>query len=198
MPNEFKYDVFLSHSADDTEAMHELANQLKGDGLRVGFKEWVVNPSDIVERVIEEGLESSRILVLAMSRHAFESEWVRLESETFRFRDAANRERRFIPLRLDDAEINVSLKQFAYVDWRNKGDERYAKLLVSCRSVAGLTPEHSGITPRLRVVASLWDQAAAFHAVALSADGHLTQSQCAAAMSVWAEAGITRTWTCVR
>jgi hypothetical protein len=35
-----------------------------------------------------------------------------LEAGTFRFRDPLNQERRFIPLRLDDAPINGSLAQF--------------------------------------------------------------------------------------
>jgi hypothetical protein len=41
-----------------------------------------------------------------MSANAFGSDWAALESQTFRFRDPLNRARRFIPLRLDDAEPN--------------------------------------------------------------------------------------------
>jgi len=43
------------------------------------------------------------VLVLCMSANAFASDWAQLESGTFRFRDPLNKERRFIPLRLDDA-----------------------------------------------------------------------------------------------
>ena len=39
MPNEFKYDVFLSHSAKDKPVARELANRLKKDNLRVWFDE---------------------------------------------------------------------------------------------------------------------------------------------------------------
>jgi len=52
---------------------------------------------------IEQGLEQSRTLVLVMSKHAFASEWVLLERHTALFRDPTNAERRFIPLRLDEA-----------------------------------------------------------------------------------------------
>jgi len=48
------------------------------------------------------------------------------------FRDPTNAQRRFIPLRLDDAEIRGTLKQFAYVDWREKSDNEYARLLEVC------------------------------------------------------------------
>ena len=54
---------------------------------------------------IEQGLEQSRTLILVMSQNAFTSEWVALERHTALFRDPTNAERRFIPLRLDDAEI---------------------------------------------------------------------------------------------
>ena len=57
---------------------------------------------------IEEGLEHSRVLVLCMSANAFGSDWAQLESGTFRFRDPLNKERRFLPLRLDDAPIKGS------------------------------------------------------------------------------------------
>ena len=44
--------------------------------------------------------------------NAFGSDWAQLEAGTFRFRNPLNQERRFIPLRLDDAPIKGSLAQF--------------------------------------------------------------------------------------
>ena len=45
-----------------------------------------------------------------------------MESGTLRtgqrpFRDPLNKERRFLPLRLDDAPIKGSLAQFLYINW---------------------------------------------------------------------------------
>ena len=57
------------------------------------------------------------MLVLCMSAHAFGSNWAQLEAGTFRFRDPLNEDRRFIPLRLDDAPIKGSLVQFLYINW---------------------------------------------------------------------------------
>ncbi len=51
------------------------------------------------------------------------------------FRDPLNKDRRFIPLRLDDAPVKGSLAQFRYIDWLPADRERaYPKLLESCRS----------------------------------------------------------------
>src|SRR5262249_11328347 len=98
------------------------------------FDEWILKPGDSIPAKIEEGLERSRVLTLCMSANAFGSDWTQLESYTFLFRDPLNKERRFIPLRLDDAKIKGSLAQFLYIDWLpEKRGLEYAKLLEACR-----------------------------------------------------------------
>ena len=130
----FQNDVFLSHSSKDKAVVRPLAERLRQDGLKVWFDEWVLKPGDSIPAKIEEGLEHSRVLVLCMSANAFGSDWAQLEAGTFRFRDPLNQERRFVPLRLDDAPIKGSLVQFLYINWRPAGREHeYAKLLESCR-----------------------------------------------------------------
>jgi len=118
MSSDFQFDVFLSHSAKDKAGVRPLAERLRADGLKVWFDEWVLQSGDSIPAKIEEGLEHSRVLVLCMSAQAFGSDWAQLEAGTFRFRDPLNRERRFIPLRLDDAPIKGSLAQFLCVNWR--------------------------------------------------------------------------------
>jgi len=103
MPDEFPYDVFLSHSATDKAVVRPLAERLRADGMKLWFDEWVLKPGDSIPARIEEGLEGSRVLVLCMSAHAFGSDWAQLESGTLRtgqrpFRDPLNKERRFLPL----------------------------------------------------------------------------------------------------
>ncbi len=136
----FLFDVFLSYSSKDKAVVRKVAERLKKDGLRVWFDEWEIKPGASISQKIEEGLEQSRVLVLCMSANAFGSDWAQLEAGTFRFRDPMNRELRFIPLRLDDAEIKGSLAQFLYVDWRGK--DGYRKLLGACKPV-GEVFDHS-------------------------------------------------------
>ena len=117
MADDFTYDVFLSHSSKDKAVVRAVAERLRADNLRVWFDEWELKPGDSIPAKIEAGLEHSRVLVLCMSAQAFGSDWATLESQTFRFRDPLNRERRFIPLRLDEAPIKGSLAQFLYINW---------------------------------------------------------------------------------
>ena len=134
MADDFKYDVFLSHSSKDKDIVRAVAELLRADGLRVWFDEWILKPGDSIMAKIEEGLEQSRALVIFMSANAFGSDWAQLEAGTFRFRDPLNKERRLIPLRLDEALIKGSLAQFLYVDWLpEKREQEYAKMLEACR-----------------------------------------------------------------
>lgn len=137
MTETFTHDIFLSYSSKDKAVVRDIAERLKADGVKVWFDEWEIKPGDSIPAKIEEGLEQSRVLVFCMSNNTFGSDWARLESNTFRFRDPLNKERRFIPLRLDDAPIKGSLVQFLYVDWRDgKRDDAYPKLCEACRQPA--------------------------------------------------------------
>src|SRR3982751_3145464 len=124
MADDFQYDVFLSHSSKDAAVVRAVAERLRADKIRVWFDEWELKPGDNIPAKIEEGLERSRILVLCMSTNAFSSDWAQLESYTFRFRDPLNKERRFIPLRLDAAPIRGSLAQFLYINWQTTAREQ--------------------------------------------------------------------------
>jgi TIR domain len=139
MADDFKYDVFLSHSSKDKAVVRAVAERLRADGLRVWLDEWELKPGDSIPAKIEEGLKHSRVLVLCMSAHAFGSEWAQLESHTFRFKDPLNKERCFIPLRLDEAPIKGSLAQFLYINWHSKARKKeYAKLLEASRPPGNL------------------------------------------------------------
>jgi hypothetical protein len=119
-----QYDVFLCHSSKNKDVVRDVANRLKSDGVRVWFDEWEIQPGDNIPAKIENGLEHSRVLVLCMSAAALAADWPQLESHTFRFKDPLNHNHRFIPLRLDDATLKVSLAQFLYVNWRPNERER--------------------------------------------------------------------------
>ncbi len=56
MPNEFPYDVFLSHSAKDKAVVGSLAERLRQDQLKVCCDEWVPKPGDSIPAKIEDGL----------------------------------------------------------------------------------------------------------------------------------------------
>ena len=144
MRKNFKYDVFLGYSPRDKAVVGHLAELLKADGLRIWFDEWEISEQVIkkiergelkkkVPQMIEEGLEDSQTFVLCMSRGAFSSDWSTLERQTEKYRAPDDTERRFVPLLLDDVEIGETLRQFAYIDWRERSATEYSRLLAACR-----------------------------------------------------------------
>ncbi len=150
----FSYDVFISHSAKDKDAARDLAERLTADSLRVWFDEWEIKPGDMIGLKIQKGLEQSRTLLLIMSANASESEWVTFESQTILFNDPTNQQRRLIPLRLDDSELTGMLKQFVYVDWRQRSNEQYEKMLAACIQPAHKlkhTEERKVQSPELKI-----------------------------------------------
>jgi hypothetical protein len=80
------WDVFISYSSKDGAVVRALAERLRADGLRVWFDQWEIPAGGHIQTKIDEALASSRVLVLCMSANANGSDWVKLESGTFRFR----------------------------------------------------------------------------------------------------------------
>jgi len=134
MSAKFLWDVFLSHSAHDKEQVRRLAEKLRDAGLRVWLDEWVIQPGDDIYAAIEHGLEYAGTLILCMSQASMGSDWGTLERNTTLFRDPQNRERRFIPLMLEDCKRSAVISRLAYVDWRDEDEETLTKLIQSCQA----------------------------------------------------------------
>ena len=125
MPDEFPYDVFLKPSAKDKPVVRVSSlsasngeragvrcrslHLWRADGVKGWFDEGVLQPVVPLAHRLGEGAQ--RAGEGCMSANAFGSDWAQLESGTFRFRAPLNEERRFLPLRLDDAPIKGSLAQ---------------------------------------------------------------------------------------
>jgi len=61
MPEQFAYDVFLSHNQADKPRVLRLAERLKTAGVRVWLDDWVIRAGDIISLKVDEGLEQSRV-----------------------------------------------------------------------------------------------------------------------------------------
>lgn len=147
MPD-FEFDVFLSHNSQDKPRVRQLAEQLKGAGLRVWFDEWSVRPGEVIALKVDDGLERSRVLLLCVSDAALKSGWVALERSTAVHRDPSNAERRFIPLLLTDCELPDTLRRYKYVDFREQSPAAFDELLAACRPEDAPTTPETEPTPK--------------------------------------------------
>ncbi len=133
IPRKFEYDVFLSHSHKDVSIVHPLAERLRGDGLKVWLDDWEIEPSDSIPQMIGDGLERSRVLLMLLSENFDKSDWTKYESGTFLFSDPQNKQQRFIPVQLDDAEVPFRIRHFARLEWQDRSEAAYQKMLSACR-----------------------------------------------------------------
>jgi len=117
-PDNFEFDVFLSHNSADKRVVRRLAELLKQAGFTVWLDEWNIAYGDLIPVKVQDGIERSRVLMLCISSKALESGWVTLEHATAIHRDPANRQRRFIPIQIDDCTIPDALRVYRYVDYR--------------------------------------------------------------------------------
>ena len=61
MADDFNYDVFLSHSAKDKAVVRDVAERLRGDGLRVWLDEWEIPSNAPLAHPMGEGLRAAKI-----------------------------------------------------------------------------------------------------------------------------------------
>src|ERR1044072_7124848 len=94
-----------------------------------------IKSSDSISLKTEEGLDRSRLLADCVTVHSFDSNLAQLASCSLRFRDPLDKERRFIPMRLDDTPIEGFLIYSHFIHWRPEEREReYPRLLENlCR-----------------------------------------------------------------
>ena len=119
-----------------------VAKRLRADGLRSVSRPSTLNsqPTAWLERSTF-GLRISEFVIAqpGMSANAFGSDWAQLltfsQPSTLNHQPACaplNQERRFIPLRLDDAPIKGALAQFLCINWLPAHREQeYAKLSIN-------------------------------------------------------------------
>lgn len=132
MQNDFNYDIFLSHSSKDKEKVRAVAAFLETNGLAVWFDEKCIGPGDDIFLAIENGLQTSRNLLLFISPDALKSDWVSLEKNTVIFRDPSNKLRKLIPVVIEDCELPDTLKRYKYIKHSEESNQWLDDILSAC------------------------------------------------------------------
>ena len=150
MPDDFKFDVFLSHNHADKPRVRRLAERLKAAGVRVWLDEWFIKAGDLIALKVDEGLEQSRVLLLCLSPAALASGWVALERSTAVHRDLAHAGRRFIPLLPGDCALPDTLRRCKVVDFREESEAAFAEVVATGQAETGAMKRRFGLPHRAR------------------------------------------------
>lgn len=126
---EYIYDVFISYQSNDQKTVTQLAERLREKALRVWYDRWIIKPGDDIFLSVENGLLTSRKLIICMSPNYLKSKWGEMERSTAMFRDPNNSDRRCIPVLIKDCELPATLRRFRYADFRSDKVKGFIELL---------------------------------------------------------------------
>jgi hypothetical protein len=98
-PVEF-YSCFISHSTKDKDFADRLYQDLQSKGVRCWFAPHDVRSGEKLHEQIDEAIRLHDKLLLILSPHSMESEWVKTEIANARKREVRDNRRLLFPIRL--------------------------------------------------------------------------------------------------
>ena len=129
--------IFLSHTAADKPFVRELKSRLEAKGVRdVWLDEAEILVGDSLTKKIEEGLEKTKYIGVALSPRSIKSAWVGKELEIAINREISTGEVAVLPLLYEKCELPAFLVGKMYADFTSPAeyDESLEKLLRRLKS----------------------------------------------------------------
>jgi hypothetical protein len=142
-PEDFDFDLFLSHASEDLGWTERLAKRLRGEGVRIWFDRWELEGGDKLGPRIEDGIRRSRRMAVVWTTNYFRSDkqWTQAETWSRQHADVLGRQRLLLPIWRGDCEIPALLADLLRIDFRS--DARFEEALtelIRAIGVSGLTP----------------------------------------------------------
>lgn len=109
--------VFLSHSSKDKKFIRRLAADLEANGIGVWLDEQQILVGDSINDKISQGLADSDYLLIALSEHAINSEWVKRELNSMMLQEIQAKKVKILPIKIDDCAVPFLLADKKYADF---------------------------------------------------------------------------------
>jgi len=97
--------VFISYSHTDKEKVEKIAVELFKRRTDVWIDRWVLNVGDSILNKIQNAVQSSDAIVVALSKTSVESEWCKKELTAGLVRELDEKRVLLLPALLEDCEI---------------------------------------------------------------------------------------------
>ncbi len=105
-PNQF-YSCFISHSNNDNSFAERLYADLQKKGVRCWFAPEDMKTGDRIRQTIDKSIRLYDKLLLILSKHSIDSEWVEKEVETAFEEERKRKKTVLFPVRLDNSVMNT-------------------------------------------------------------------------------------------
>lgn len=125
--------AFLSHSSLDKPFIRQLAGDLIANGVDVWLDEQRIRVGESIPEKIAQGLADSDYFLIALSQHSAASEWVKKELNNALVSEVQRRKVHILPLKLDDVEIPLIIRDKKYADFSKSYKSGLDDLLTSLK-----------------------------------------------------------------
>ena len=94
-------DVFISYSSKDTDTAKLVRKSLEDNGISVWMAPESIPTGSNYALEVPKGIEECKVFLLILSKNSQESKWVERELDK-----AISSEKRIIPFKIDECELN--------------------------------------------------------------------------------------------
>ncbi len=115
-----KKDFFVSYAREDEKWADWVAFQVERLGYTITLDLWDFTPGVNYIQQISSALESCAKVLLILSRHTLESDYVVRELSARTAKDLGERQLGVVPIRVDDCELEGLLRPIVYADLHGK------------------------------------------------------------------------------
>lgn len=113
------FTVFVSYSSKDYPVVHKVVEFLRNSEVSIWFDDLSIIPGTTIMDRIHEGLSSSQILILFISKNSIKSKWVNYEWNSFIDRSLRTRNDIYlIPIVLDEVKLPDAIARFRYLKFQ--------------------------------------------------------------------------------
>jgi hypothetical protein len=123
-------DFFISYSGSDNAWADWIAWELEATGLEVLLQRWDFAPGSNFVHEMQRAIVDCRRLVLILSRASLTSRFVEAEWSAFFAADPTGKDRKIIPVRIDDCSPPGLLAQINYIDLGGTSEEEARTRLI--------------------------------------------------------------------
>jgi hypothetical protein len=134
----YRYHAFISSNSNDLIWARKLALHMRQKGLNI-FDEASIKLGADLPNTIENGIISSRHVILVLTPHALSSKWVALETSLALSQDPNSATRTLIPVLREDCEIPPLLRRLKHLDARNEDFENQLNSLLDSIDMAAVS-----------------------------------------------------------
>jgi len=123
--------IFISHSSKDKPFARLLAMDLAAKGHRPWLDEWKILAGESIPSALSDGLERCDFVVVVLSEHAIESNWVEREWQAKYWDEVNSGKLQVIPALLRLCTVPSLLRSKKYADFTNDYNQGLEAILLA-------------------------------------------------------------------